>query len=401
MRKIGIFSNIANFFQKDKLTATKLINMLNQGYSILQINKQIYDIPEIRTAINFVAEKIASVPFYHIRADTEGNMTMVNDSFQYVLTVRTNKYQGPQVFWTQMITNYLVTNNAFAMPEWNDNGTLAALYVLPFTQFEFLQDENGKLIIIFNSNSDYSFYYDDIIHLQRFPGNKGGASKQATGNYVTMVNTMQNQAVKDSETSGRVSALLQVKSQLKMSDMKKKLEEFKDTFQTAENTTGMGMIGAEYDVHDLNLKMNPLNTQLLTDITKQLYNYFGPSYEIINGTAGELEYEQFIDNKAKPIIFQIQEELTYKLFSMKEVSFFNKIQAELIDLEISTLSAKTAFYKEMVYGTIMTRNEIRRRLGMPKGPAELDKFLSNKNFQTLEPGVYEVGITENNPADGK
>jgi HK97 family phage portal protein len=373
--------------------------MLNQGYSILQINRQIYDIPEIRTAINFSAEKIASTPFYHIRADTEGNKAMINDSVQYVLTVRTNKYQGPQVFWTQMITNYLVANNAFAMPEWNENGTLEAIYVLPFTQFEFFQDDEGELIITFNGNSAYSFYYDDIIHLQRFPTAKGGASKQATGNYTTMVGTMQNQAVKDSETSNRISALLQVKAQLKSSDMKKKLDEFKDTFQTSENTTGLGMIGAEYELLPFNFKNNPLNVQLLTDITKQLYNYFGPSYEIINGTAGELEYEQYIDNKCKPIIFQIQEELTYKLFSSKEISFYNKIEAEMVDLEISTLAAKTAFYKEMVYGTIMSRNEIRRRIGMTKGPAELDKFLENKNFQTLPAGNYTVegGIVE----DGK
>jgi HK97 family phage portal protein len=401
VRKIGLFSSVKDYFQKDKLTATKLINMLNQGYSILQVNRQLYDIPEVRTAINFVAEKIASVPFCHIRGDTEGNLQMVNDSFQYVLNVRTNKYQGPQVFWTQMITNYLVANNAFAMPEWNDNGTLAAIYVLPFTQFNFTQDENGKLIIIFSGNLDYSFYYDDIIHLQRFPTNKGGAPKQATGNYTSMVGTMQNQAVADSETSGRISSLLQVKSQLKSSDMKKKLDEFKETFQTSENTTGLGMIGAEYELLPFNFKNSPLNTQLLTDITKQLYNYFGTSYEIINGTALELEYEQFINNRAKPIIYQIEEELTYKLFSTKEVSFYNKIQAETVDLEISTLSAKTSFYKEMVYGTIMNRNEIRRRLGMSKGPAELDKFLGNKNFETLEPGVYEVGGTLNNPEDGK
>jgi len=401
VRDIGLFSNMANYFNKDKLTATKLINMLNQGYSILQINRQIYDIPEIRTAINFVAEKIASVPFYHIRADTEGNIAMINDSFQNVLTVRTNKYQGPQVFWTQMITNYLVANNAFAMPEWNNNGTLDSIYVLPFTQFQFFQDDMGRLIITFNGDSSFSFYYDDIIHLQRFPTNKGGASKQATGNYTTMVGTMQNQAVKDSETSNRIAALLQVKSQLKVTDMKKKLTEFKDNFMTSENTTGMGMIGAEYELLPFNFKNNPLNVQLLTDITKQLYNYFGPSYEIINGTADELQYEQFIENKCKPIIYQAEEELTYKLFSSKEISFYNKIQAQTVDLEISTLAAKTSFYKEMVYGTIMNRNEIRRRLGMPKGPLELDKFLGNKNFQTLEPGVYEVGGILNNPADGK
>lgn len=387
---LGLISNIKNYFQGEKLTVSKLIDLLNQGYSLMQINRQLYDIPEVRTAINFVAEKMGSVPFYHIRADTEGNMEMINDSYQYVLTVRTNKFQGPQVFWTHITTMYLIKNNAFALPEWNSNGTLAAIYPLPFSSFEFAQDENGKLIIVFEGNSNYAFYYDDIIHLQRFPTFQGGTKKQATSNYTTMVGTMQNQAVKDSETSNRISALLQVKSQLKSTDMKKKLDEFKDTFLTAENVTGLGMIGAEYELLPFNFKNSPLNTGLLTEITKQLYNYYGPSYEIINGTADELQYEQFIDNKLKPIIYQIQEELTYKLFSSKEISFFNKIQAETVDLEISTLSAKTSFYKEMVYGTIMNRNEIRRRLGMPKGPAELDKFLGNKNFETLPAGNYVV-----------
>jgi HK97 family phage portal protein len=398
---IGLLNNLKNYLQRDKFTATKLINLLNQGYSILQINRQLFDIPEVRTAINFVAEKVGSVPFYHVRADTEGNVSMINDSFQYVLTVRTNKFQGPQVFWAHMATLYLTGNNAFAMPEWNSNGTLAAIYPLPFSQFQLAQDEDGKLIIVFDGNTDYAFYYDDIIHLQRFPTFKGGASKQATGNYTTIVGTMQNQAVQDSETNNRISALLQVKTQLKSTDMKKKLDEFKDTFLTSENVTGLGMIGAEYTLLPYNFKNSPLNTPLLTEIVKQLYNYFGVSYEIINNIANELQFEQFIDNTIKPIIYQIQEELTYKLFSNKEIYFNNKIQAETVDLEISTLSAKTAFYKEMVYGTIMNRNEIRRRLGIPKGPPELDKFLGNKNFQTLEPGIYEVGLAENNPDDGK
>jgi HK97 family phage portal protein len=379
-----------DYFQRDKLTASKLINLLNQGYSIAQINRQIYDIPEIRTAINFVAEKVGSIPFYHARADTEGNIATINDRYQFVLTVRTNPYQCPQVFWAQVITTLLLTNNTFIMPEWDDGGNLRALYPLPFTQYELKQDTTGRLIITFASSAGYSFYYDDIIHLQRFPTAKGGAPKQATGNYVQIVNTMQAQAVKDSETSGRIAALLQVKSQLKGSDMKKKLDEFKDLFLTAENTTGFGMIGAEYDVHSLDLKVNPLDVKLLDDITRKLYNYFGVSYEIINGIANELQYEQFIDNTIKPIVWQIEEELTYKLFSDTEIYHNNKIMAELIDLEISTLSAKTAFYKEMVYGTIMNRNEIRKRLGLPKGPPELDKYLENKNFQVLGAGNYVV-----------
>ncbi len=379
--------------------ASQIINLLSKGYSLMQINRRLYDIPEIRTAINFVAEKVGSIPFYHMRIDAEENSTQINDRFQFVLTVRTNPYQGPQVFWTHVMTTLLLTNNCFIMPEWDNKGVLKWLWPLPFTRGEFSQNKDGKIIVTLGGS--YPFYYDDLVHLQRFPDGKQGAQKQAVGNYEQIVNTMQNQAVKDSENSQRIAALLQVKTQLKGTDMKKKLDEFKDLFLTSENTTGFGMIGAEYEVHDLNFKLNPLNKDLLESIIGYLYNYFGVSKGIITNTASELEYEQFIDNAIKPPVYQIEEETTYKLFTDTEIFHGNRIQSELIDLEISTLSAKTAFYKEMVYGTIMNRNEIRKRISLKKGPPELDKFLENKNFQTLPAGNYVVEEGGNIDGTGK
>ncbi|MED4599879.1 phage portal protein [Paenibacillus validus] len=385
---------------KNDVTAAKVIDLLNKGMPLSFFGRDLYNIPEVRTAINFIAEKVGSIPFYHARADNNGNIEMVNDRVQYVLTVRTNPYQSPQVFWTYVTTRLLLNNNVFIMPDWGDAGQLRALYVLPFSQFEFTQDEDDRLIIKFPYASSYQFYYDDIIHLQRFPTQLGGAQRQATGGYVQIVNTMQAQAVKDSENSQRIAALLQVKTQLKGTDMKKKLDEFKDLFLTSENTTGFGMIGAEYEVHNLDMKLNPLNKDVLEAIVSYLYLYFGVSREVVTNTATEIQYEQFIDNMIKPIVFQVEEELTYKLFSDTEIHHNNKILAELIDLEISTLSAKTTFFKEMLFGSVMTRNEIRKRIGLPRGPKELDNYMESKNFQTLDPGNYTVKGGETTDANG-
>lgn len=134
------------------------------------------------------------------------------------------------------------------------------------------------------------------------------------------------------------------------------------------------------------MRLTPLNKDVMEAIVGYLYNYFGASKQIVTHSASELEYEQFIDNTIKPLIFQAEEELTYKLFSHTEIGHNNKIAGELIDLEISTLSAKTTFFKEMIFGGVLNRNEIRRRLHVPKGPKELDKFQESKNFQTLRPG---------------
>ncbi len=391
---MGTFNNIKKFLygfgqsKENAITINKIVDLLNQGTSLLNISKDLYNIPEIRTAINFVAEKLASIQLQHVRIDLDGNLDVINDKVNYVLNVRSNQYQCPQVFWTYVYTRLLIANNVFIAPEWDESGQLQALYPLPFTSFEFTRDENGKLIIFFNS-TEYSFYYEDIIHLQRFPVIKGGSKTQATGNYIEIVNTLQSQAVKDSVNANRIMALIKTVIPLKGTDAQKKLNEFKELYLTSENTTGFGFIDNNYDVQELKLNTNTLNTELLNSIIKLIYNYFGVSDKLLNHSASELEYEQFVDNTIKPVIWQTEEETTYKIFSKTEIYHFNRIQAEIIDLEISTLSAKTIFYKEMIFGGVLTRNEVRKRLGIKKAKG-LDEFLESKNFQALKPGNYVV-----------
>jgi HK97 family phage portal protein len=388
---LGVFDRIASVFGRDRVTVSKIIDLLNRGNPLISVSRDLYNIPEVRTAINFVSEKIASIPMYHVREDYEGNRDIVNDSVNYVYTVRTNPKQSPQVYMTHVITRLLLANNVFAFPDWDEStGQLRAKYPLPFTQFEFSRDEDGKTLISFPQWNHTTFYYDDIIHYQRFPTLKGGTPTQATGNYVQIVNTLQAQAVKDSESSQRIAALLQTKTALKGPAMKAKLDEFKELFLNSENSTGFGMIGSEFEVKDLKTDKTPLNKDILESIVSYLYNYFDVSKEIINGTASEIQYQQFIE-RIKPIVWQIEEEDTYKLFSAREIGRNNKIASELLDIEIATLQAKTTFFKEMIFGGVVNRNEVRRRLYMKKGPKELDEYQTSKNFQqALPPGNYTV-----------
>lgn len=394
---MGFWKRLTTFGRRETVTAAQIIDLLNRGTPLIGFGRELYDIPEVRTAINFIAEKVASVPFYHARADTEGNIASQASKLQNVLSVRMNPYQGPQVFWTYVITRLLLSNNVYIFPDWDGNGQLKALYVLPFTTHEFVDLKDGRIGIKFPAASiGDGFYYDDIIHLQRFPTQNGGARRQATSSYVEITNTLQEQAVKDSKNSQRIAALLINKTQLNSKDQKKKLEDFKENFLTAENTTGFGMVGPEYEVKDLNLKQTPLNKDVLETIVDYLYTYFGGSRKIFTHTANEIELSQFIVNTILPYIYQIEEELTYKLFSATEIGHGNRVLSECADLEISTMAAKTAFYKEMLFASVLNRNEVRKRIGFSRGPAALDAFMESKNFQVLSAGNYSVEGGETN-----
>lgn len=379
---MGLISKIGNYIRgsnTDQVTVARLINLLANGYSPLSIfGRDLDNIPEVRTAVNFVAEKVASLPIYHIKEDEEGTQKVVRDAFDWVLRTRPNDLQTPTVFMTRTISQLWLSNNAFVLPEWENNGNLKALYPVPLQAFKIQQDKNGLYDVHF-AGFGISFPYSELIHLQRFPRDNRGAEKQATGSYVTVVNSMQTQAVKDADSSGRISAILKTTADLKSRDMKAKLEEFKDLFQTAENTTGMGMIGGTYDIQELKLKSSPMDVNLLNAITSNLLNYFGVSKELINGTATELQNEQFVDYPIKPLVKQINEEFTYKLLSKSEIKQGHKLTASTQGMEISTMAAKTQFIDKFAYHGFMSGNEARRIVDMPRGPKELDRYRPNLN----------------------
>lgn len=142
------------------------------------------------------------------------------------------------------------------------------------------------------------------------------------------------------------------------------------------------MINSNYDMHNVDFNLQQIDKDTLNTLINGVYNYFSISQGIINGTATELEYQQFI-NKIEPRLQEIKQEFTYKLFSNDEIKAGNRIAYDKIILEIATLQAKTLFVDKTAYQGIVTRNESRNTLG--KGWIEGgDELLTNKNAQSIQ-----------------
>lgn len=370
-----------------------MITYIDKGYPLSVINRELTNIPEVRAAIDFNARTVARVPFYHKKVDRVGNSETLNGRYDYLLNVRANPYQTPEVFWRTMISRKYANNNSFALTIWRDDGYPEAIYPLPFTLFELTKDTQGNVVInFFNGQNTQPFYYSDIIHLQRFPNGKYGDNKLAVGNYTQILTALQDQAVKDTQLSGKIAAVVQSKGVTLTGDkMKKKLDEFKENFLTTDNTTGIGFLSGDYQLTPIDLKTNPIDSKLLSDITNRLLNYLGSSEKIINMNASEIEYEQYIDGTIKSDVLEIEQELTYKWFSNEEIYKGNQISAELIDVEVSSLSAKTTFFDKMLYHGVVNPNEVRKQIGLSRGGDELDVYRTNLNsIETKQANNYQL-----------
>lgn len=363
-----------------------------KGYAPGLLGRTITEIPEIRTAINSIAERVASVPWSHARVSPDGSYQALQGPIHNALSIRPNPFNTPQSNMTLVVTRMLLYNNAYILPEWDEGGNLKWLWPLPFAYHDIVTKEDGRAYIRFAGMAGgYEFPWTDIIHLQRFPTGKAGVNRQATTNYETILNAIEQQAVIDAANSNKLNILLQPTKQFKSAQAKAELETFKQDYLTVENTTGYGVLPYDYSViKDVSPKNVPLNVEMLNTVVGALYAYFGTSQKIVNMTATEQEFIQYVDGTIKPIVYQIEQEFTYKLCSLKEIAHGQRIQANLIDLEIANIRDKTQFLKEMTFAGMISPNEGRLLMGLPRGDKSLDKIQQSKNFTTLGAGNYEV-----------
>ena len=101
----------------------------NIRYFVWNYTKGMYDIPEVRNAVECVADIFSSIPIYHKRVDKNGNVVYLEDALSRVLTIKPNELQNATQFWKSVITQLLVENNVFIEPTYNYmDGSLTNLY---------------------------------------------------------------------------------------------------------------------------------------------------------------------------------------------------------------------------------------------------------------------------------
>jgi hypothetical protein len=181
----------------------------NIQYFAYNYAHNIYSIPEVRNAIEFVADVFSTIPMYHKRVDKSGNVTYLEDSLSRVLTLKPNPLQNATQFWKTVITDLLLDSNRFIEPIFSNlTGELLYLLPMPFRMFELSITNNIPYVTFRDSPNESRYLLDNLIYLNRFNPSLAGGVGSNLGLYETVIEALGNQIVNVASPK-KVRALLQ------------------------------------------------------------------------------------------------------------------------------------------------------------------------------------------------
>lgn len=333
----------------------------------------IYDIPEVRTAIECFADIFSTIPIYFERVDKNGHITYFETADSRVLTLQANPLQSSVQFWKEVVTRYMLDNNVFIEPIFDSgSGALKQVYVLPPENFAFDLSGDSARVRFMRSGKIHNMA--DLIYLNRF-ANISGGKRNNLGLYETVLQSLAQQAINVAKPN-KVRAFLSGKAGtsgvLKERDKVGTMEDFR--LNMDNNVQGVSYLDGQWTVTPVNWQENDVNRALMQFVINIAFNYFSMTQKIINNEMTELEGQFFIQNRMKPFAKQAEQAFTAKVFSKREIEFGNKIEFDTFALSVSTLSAKTALFSVGGRGGFINIDEGREFIGLPPLPDGLGQM---------------------------
>ena len=360
--------------------------------------KNIYSIPEVRTAIETVANIFSTIPIYHKIVSKNGNVKYLDldDDISYVLSFKPNPLQNKTQFIKTAMSQLLVENNVFIEPCFDSNGKLKTVYPLPLKHFEFKMQQDKASVKFYDRPKGTlleSHDLENLIYLNRF-STLGAGRETNLGLYETVIQALSNQILQITNPK-KVKALLQgvigQVGNIKERDAKGTMQQFKANLD--ENVDGVAYIDPHWKINNVNWQENDVNRDLMSFVINVVYNYFSITESIINNKSSEIEREMFIANTIKPFANQCEEEFTYKLFTKEEIEKGHRIEFDVFALSVSTIQAKNAMFQTAVRNGIMNKDECRELIGLSAIPNGYGKiYVTSADCVNIEVAdKYQLG----------
>lgn len=361
-----------------------------------KFNGELLDIDTIVACIDALARNLAKMQLTAIRRDK--NNIAVTDLTSDIARVlkNPNKYMTQYDFIYKVAAMYFTSNNAYIWPEYDKEANLINLWPINYRCVKMYEKDGIELIRFeLNHNHYYTVPYSQIIHLRNhfIEDEVYGDSNKAFRAIAELMDAQQQGIKGGIKNSALVRGLLKAAQVMKEEDIKAARERFIAENFAVENSGGVMMIDGKFDYTPIESKPYVVDADTMKVTREATYTYFGVNEDFLQNKFTSEKYEAVYEGRLEPWALMFCQALTAHLFTDRERSFGNQIDANMSKLKYQPLSAVTNVINATRELGLFTRDEYREMLGYePLGPERggdeimiaVNNYDSNTNNQEGE-----------------
>jgi HK97 family phage portal protein len=362
---IGLFDRLRN---KEPTQQTKYQLITERGNGFFAWNGKIYQSDIVRAAMRPKVKAIGKLVAKHVRQtiQKDGSRKLEVNPEPYIrfLLEEPNPYMTGQKLQEKMASQLILNNNAFALIIRDEFGYPTEIYPIPAVSAEAIYNKQYVLYIkfLFQNGKSYTFPYADIIHLrQDFNNNDifGDPIAPALAPLMEIVTTTDQGIVKAIKNSSIIRWLLKFTASMRPEDLKKQAADFAANFLSVENSgTGVAATDAKADAQQIKPEDYVPNAAQMDRTTQRIYSLFNTNQKIVQSDYDENIWNAYFEAEIEPMVIELSNEYTRKLFTRRERGFGNRIIFEAANLATASMQTKLNL-AQMVDRGALTPNEWR------------------------------------------
>ncbi|MEN3781727.1 phage portal protein, partial [Lacticaseibacillus paracasei] len=376
----------------------------NYGNGFFGWNGKVYESDIIRSAIEVKATTIGKAVAKHIRSGAGDSIAVNPDVYIQFLLSDPNPLMSGQMLQEKMITQLELNNNAFAFVQNDANGMPTAIWPIVANSVEAIQDNQGNLYLKFYmpNAQTYIFPYSQVIHLRK-DFNKdeifGESNGPTLAPLMEIVTTTDQGIVSAIKNSAAVRWLLKFNTAMRPEDIEKNTKAFVASYlQTQKDQDSIGAAGVDAKTDATQLQPTDFvpNAKQMDATVDRIYSIFHTNKAIVQSSYTENQWISYYESQIEPVIRQMSEQWTSRLFNRRQRSFGNSIVFESSDLSYASMQTKLSLV-QLVDRAVMTPNELRGFFNLSPVP-DGDKMLLRKDTGTVPSATGSDGVPD--PTEG-
>lgn len=376
MNIIGIIEGIKNFFAGSRgATSYKMVNQAVNQLSLW--GNAAYDNDVVRACVVAKANRIAKCTLKHVQrtVTSDGKKRININPWPYMrfMLEKPNRYMNLKDFLFKLSIETDLNGNAFILILRDSNGVPCELLPVPCSHAEVKFHDGGSMLyeFVLKNGTRWRFAAEDIIHQRGdyylndiFGDSKMKAIKPLTD----VIETTDAGIISAIKNSAIVRWLLKFTTPMRPEDLKKNAKEFAENFLalTAEGT-GVAATDSKAEAKQVNPQEYVPNAAQMAMPKGRIMALFHSNEKIITSTANEDEENAYYEAVIEPWLISLAQNMTYALFSRRQIGTGNAIMAGSFNLQAASLKTKLALVSMVDRGAMLV-DEWREALGLEPVP---------------------------------